>query len=166
MKKKLRRKSRDNLHLIIRGKKGFFCLKPLLSKGKCFKIVMGFFMNISISVCSCVLLFLSCAFCSYCKLYFVQCVRFANPSDRTLGRYYCRYVFLVKYPYVTTLQKEHNSYVYIIIAIYPPKIYTAPAVVMFLIRAHPLRGQVRGGWALEIESLDLHASKIITYRDL
>jgi hypothetical protein len=30
-------------------------------------------------------------------------------------------------------------------------IYTAPCV-MFLMRADPLRGQVGGGWALEIES--------------
>jgi hypothetical protein len=37
------------------------------------------------------------------------------------------------------------------IAIYAPMIYTAPCV-MFLMRADPLRGQVGGGWALEIES--------------
>jgi hypothetical protein len=37
------------------------------------------------------------------------------------------------------------------IAFYAPKLYTAPCV-MFLMRADPLRRQVGGGWALEIES--------------
>ncbi len=37
------------------------------------------------------------------------------------------------------------------IAIYAPMIYTA-SYVMFLMRADPLRGQVRGGWALEIKT--------------
>ncbi len=37
------------------------------------------------------------------------------------------------------------------IIIYAPMIYTAPCV-MFLIRADTLRGQVGGGWALEIVS--------------
>ncbi len=36
-------------------------------------------------------------------------------------------------------------------AIYAPMIYTAPCV-MLLMRADPLRGQVGGGWALEIWS--------------
>jgi hypothetical protein len=36
-------------------------------------------------------------------------------------------------------------------SIYAPMIYTAP-YVMFLMRADPLRGQVGGGWALEIET--------------
>ncbi len=64
-------------------------------------------------------------------------------------------------------------------------IHTAP-FVMFLMRADLLWGQVGGGWALEIESflgpvkwhgadrrvqfgvhaMDLHASKIITNRDV
>jgi hypothetical protein len=35
--------------------------------------------------------------------------------------------------------------------IYAPMIYTAPCV-MFLMRADTLRGQVGGGWALEMES--------------
>ncbi len=39
----------------------------------------------------------------------------------------------------------------IVIAIYAPMIYMAPCV-MFLMRADPLRGQVGGGWALEIVS--------------
>ena len=66
-------------------------------------------------------------------------------------------------------------------------IYMAP-YVMFLMRADPLRGQVGGSWALEIESflgpvkghradrrvsfgaqktrvMDLQASKIITYME-
>jgi hypothetical protein len=38
-----------------------------------------------------------------------------------------------------------------VLAIYAPMIYTAP-YVMFLMRADPLRGQVGGGWALEIET--------------
>jgi hypothetical protein len=38
-----------------------------------------------------------------------------------------------------------------IIAIDAPMIYTAPCV-MFLMRADTLRGQVGGGWALEIET--------------
>jgi hypothetical protein len=38
-----------------------------------------------------------------------------------------------------------------LLAIYAPMIYTAPCV-MFLMRADPLRGQVGGGWALEIEN--------------
>ncbi len=37
------------------------------------------------------------------------------------------------------------------IAFYAPMLYTA-LCVMFLMRADPLRRQVRGGWALEIES--------------
>jgi hypothetical protein len=37
------------------------------------------------------------------------------------------------------------------IAIYAPMIYTAP-YVMCLMCADPLRGQVGGGWALEIET--------------
>jgi hypothetical protein len=37
-----------------------------------------------------------------------------------------------------------------VLAIYAPMIYTAP-YVMFLMRADPLRGQVGGGWVLEIE---------------
>ncbi len=36
------------------------------------------------------------------------------------------------------------------ITIYAPMIYTAP-FIMFWMRAYPLRGQVGGGWALEIE---------------
>ncbi len=36
------------------------------------------------------------------------------------------------------------------LAIYALMIYTAPCV-MFLMRADPLRGQARGGWALEIK---------------
>ncbi len=36
------------------------------------------------------------------------------------------------------------------LAIYSPMIYKVPCV-MFLMRADPLRGQVGGGWALEIE---------------
>ncbi len=38
-----------------------------------------------------------------------------------------------------------------ILAIYAPMLYTAPCV-MFLMRADTLRGQVGGGWALEIET--------------
>jgi hypothetical protein len=38
-----------------------------------------------------------------------------------------------------------------ILAIYTPMIYTAP-FIMFCMRAYPLRGQVGGGWALEILS--------------
>jgi hypothetical protein len=38
-----------------------------------------------------------------------------------------------------------------IITIYAPMIYTAPCI-MFLMRADTLRGQVGGGWALEITS--------------
>ncbi len=37
------------------------------------------------------------------------------------------------------------------LAIYAPMVYTAP-YIMFLMRADPLRGQVGGGWALEIET--------------
>jgi hypothetical protein len=37
------------------------------------------------------------------------------------------------------------------LAIFAPMIYTAPCI-MFWMRAYPLRGQVGGGWALEIES--------------
>ncbi len=37
------------------------------------------------------------------------------------------------------------------IAIYTPMIYTAPCI-LFWMRAYPSRGQVGGGWALEIES--------------
>jgi hypothetical protein len=37
-----------------------------------------------------------------------------------------------------------------IVAIYGPTIYPA-SCVMFLLRANALRGQVGGGWALEIE---------------
>jgi hypothetical protein len=37
------------------------------------------------------------------------------------------------------------------LANYVPIIYAAPCV-MFLMRADPLRGQVGGGWAMEIES--------------
>jgi hypothetical protein len=44
----------------------------------------------------------------------------------------------------------------VVIAIYAPMIFAAPSVryVMFLMRADPLRlrGQVGGGWALEIET--------------
>jgi hypothetical protein len=36
-------------------------------------------------------------------------------------------------------------------AIYGPMIYTAPYVIV-LMRADTLRGQVGGGWALEIET--------------
>jgi hypothetical protein len=39
----------------------------------------------------------------------------------------------------------------VILAIYAPMIYTAPCI-MFWMRAYPLRGQVGGGWALEIKS--------------
>jgi hypothetical protein len=39
-----------------------------------------------------------------------------------------------------------------VIAIYAIMIYTAP-YVMFLMRADPLRGQVGGGWALDIDAL-------------
>ncbi len=38
-----------------------------------------------------------------------------------------------------------------VIAIYAPMIYTAP-FIMFWMRAYLLRGQLGGGWALEIES--------------
>ena len=38
-----------------------------------------------------------------------------------------------------------------VLANYAPMIYTDPSV-MFLMRVDPLRGQVGGGWALEIES--------------
>jgi hypothetical protein len=38
-----------------------------------------------------------------------------------------------------------------VLAIYGPMIYTAP-YVMLLMRATPLRGQVGGGWALEIDT--------------
>ena len=38
-----------------------------------------------------------------------------------------------------------------LLAIYAPMVYTAPCV-MFFMRADPLRGQVGGGWALEIET--------------
>ncbi len=38
-----------------------------------------------------------------------------------------------------------------IIAIYAPMIYTA-LCIMFWMRAYPVRGQVGGGWALNIES--------------
>jgi hypothetical protein len=38
-----------------------------------------------------------------------------------------------------------------ILAIYAPMIYTA-LCIMFWVRAYPLRGQLGGGWALEIES--------------
>jgi hypothetical protein len=38
-----------------------------------------------------------------------------------------------------------------ILTIYAPMIYTAPCL-MFLMRADTLRGQVGGGWALEISS--------------
>ncbi len=41
---------------------------------------------------------------------------------------------------------QGNSY----LSIYAPMIYTAP--YMFWMRADPLRGQVRGGWAPEIET--------------
>ncbi len=37
------------------------------------------------------------------------------------------------------------------IAIYGPMIYTVP-YVMLLMRANPLRGQVGGGWGMEIET--------------
>jgi hypothetical protein len=37
------------------------------------------------------------------------------------------------------------------LTIYAPMIYTAPCK-MFWMRAYPLRGQVGGDWALEIES--------------
>jgi hypothetical protein len=40
---------------------------------------------------------------------------------------------------------------YIEVAIFAPMIYTAP-YVMFLMCADPLRGQVGGSWALEIET--------------
>jgi hypothetical protein len=46
------------------------------------------------------------------------------------------------------MSKEVHRY---IIAIYGPMIYMAP-YVMVLMRADPLRGQVGGGWALEIET--------------
>jgi hypothetical protein len=36
-------------------------------------------------------------------------------------------------------------------SLYAPMIYTAP-FIMFWMRAYPLRGQVGGGWAREIES--------------
>jgi hypothetical protein len=39
-----------------------------------------------------------------------------------------------------------------VLAIYGPMIYTA-LYIMLLMRAKPLRGQVGGGWALEIETL-------------
>ncbi len=39
-----------------------------------------------------------------------------------------------------------------VVAIYAPMIYTAPCE-MFLMRADPLRGQMGGGWALEIKSI-------------
>jgi hypothetical protein len=38
-----------------------------------------------------------------------------------------------------------------VITIYTPMIFTA-LCIMFLMRVYPLRGQVGGGWALEIES--------------
>jgi hypothetical protein len=37
------------------------------------------------------------------------------------------------------------------ITIYAPMIYTAPCI-MFWMRAHPFRGEVGGGWALEFSS--------------
>jgi hypothetical protein len=40
----------------------------------------------------------------------------------------------------------------IIYSIYAPMIYTAPCVMFFFMRTDPLRWQVGGGWALEIES--------------
>ncbi len=44
-----------------------------------------------------------------------------------------------------------NNWKFIVLTIYAPRIYTAPCI-MFWMRAYPLRGQVGGGWALEIES--------------
>jgi hypothetical protein len=38
------------------------------------------------------------------------------------------------------------------LAIYGPMIFTAPYVLL-LMRENPLRGQVGGGWALEIETI-------------
>jgi hypothetical protein len=39
----------------------------------------------------------------------------------------------------------------ILLTIYAPMIYTAPYII-FWMRAYPLRGEVRGGWALEFLS--------------
>ncbi len=39
----------------------------------------------------------------------------------------------------------------LVLAIYTPMIYTEPCI-MFWMCAYPLRGQVGGGWAREIES--------------
>jgi|LakMenEpi03Aug12_release.lakeMendotaPanAssembly.Ray.scaffolds.fasta_scaffold1501617_1 hypothetical protein len=42
-------------------------------------------------------------------------------------------------------------YILTIQDIYGPMIYTA-TYIMFLLRANPLRGQVGGGWDLEVET--------------
>jgi hypothetical protein len=76
-------------------------------------------------------------------------------NDLNLHREYCNtegpighrlpnsYAFVFEFP--------RNFACICILAIYAPMIYTA-LCVMFLMRADPLRGQVGGGWALEIES--------------
>ncbi len=38
-----------------------------------------------------------------------------------------------------------------VLTIYAPMSYTAPCI-MFWMRAYPLRGEVGGGWALEVSS--------------
>jgi hypothetical protein len=43
-------------------------------------------------------------------------------------------------------------------AFYGPMIYTVP-YVMLLMRANPLRGQVGGGWALDIEPCEMASSR-------
>jgi hypothetical protein len=43
----------------------------------------------------------------------------------------------------------HNAH--FVITIYAPLIYTAPYIMFCIHAAYPLRGQVGGGWALEIE---------------
>ncbi len=56
----------------------------------------------------------------------------------------------LRYFHTSTLHTLCASFMNYILAIYAPMIYTAPCIV-FLMRADPLRGQMGGGWALEIE---------------
>jgi len=52
------------------------------------------------------------------------------------------------------LSKENAPILQDVVAIYRPMIYMAPDV-MLLMRANPLRGQVGGGWTLEIDPVFL-----------
>ncbi len=103
--------------------------------------------NLSITGCT-VLQHITCTVCTISRLNRDNVIKFAFFGEM--------YSHIVKQTYLrlrhilcknSTFKLKTNTF----LAIYGPMIYTAPCV-MLLMWATPLRGQVGGGWALEIKN--------------